>query len=182
MASERTGLYRLFAADDTVLYVGVAKRFGRRWEQHAKARPWWPHVDHQTVYWYPAREDALLAEKAAIEAERPVYNIAGSPWVGGVKDDGSGFYVIPKAARPKTPRDRSGETPAVQLRVPRRMWAAYGRVCARLGRDRTEDLIRHIRAQVRKHGDEQDLADLATAEAELAERRARRGGRPPKTA
>ena len=65
--SERTAVYRLFAADDTLLYVGVAKRFGTRWEQHARAQPWWPHVDHQTVYWHPSRESALLVEKAAIE-------------------------------------------------------------------------------------------------------------------
>ena len=62
------------------------------------------------------------------------------------------------------------------------MWAAYGRVCARLGRDRTEDLLAHIRRQIKRHGDETDLADLAAAEAELRERRARKGGRPPKDA
>lgn len=58
------------------------------------------------------------------------------------------------------------------------MWAAYGRICARLGRDRTEDLLAHMREQISEHGDEQDLVDLADAEAELAERRARKGGRP----
>jgi hypothetical protein len=60
------------------------------------------------------------------------------------------------------------------------MWAAYGRVCARLRRDRTEDLLAHMRGQIREHGDEQDLADLSAAEAELAERRSRKGGRPRK--
>lgn len=60
------------------------------------------------------------------------------------------------------------------------MWAAYGRVCGRLGRDRTEDLLAHMRRQIKRHGDEQDLADLAAAEAELTERRARKGGRPRK--
>ena len=72
----------------------------------------------------------------------------------------------------------AGPTPTTPIRVPRLMWAAYGRVCARLGRDRTEDLISHIRQQVTRHGDEQDLADLSAAEAELAERRSRKGGRP----
>jgi hypothetical protein len=69
-------------------------------------------------------------------------------------------------------------TPTTPIRVPRLMWAAYGRVCARLGRDRTEDLLAHMRRQIRRHGDEADLADLATAEDELRERRARKGGRP----
>ncbi|WP_300613410.1 hypothetical protein [Trebonia sp.] len=75
----------------------------------------------------------------------------------------------------------AGTTPTTPIRVPRLMWAAYGRVCARLGRDRTEDLLAHMRRQVRRHGDEADLADLAAAEAELAERRSRRGGRPRRT-
>lgn len=43
----------------------------------------------------------------------------------------------------------AGQTPATPIPVPRLMWAAYGRVCARLGRDRTEDLIAHIRRQVK---------------------------------
>jgi hypothetical protein len=73
-------------------------------------------------------------------------------------------------------------TPATALRVPRAMWAAYGRVCARLGHDRSEDLLDHIRERIREHGDETDLADLEAAEAELAERRSRKGGRPTKTA
>lgn len=75
----------------------------------------------------------------------------------------------------------AGTTPTTPIRVPRLMWAAYGRVCARLGRDRTEDLLAHMRRQVRRHGDEADLADLAAAETELAERRSRRGGRPRRT-
>lgn len=74
----------------------------------------------------------------------------------------------------------AGHTPTTPIRVPRAMWAAYGRVCVRLGRDRTEDLLDHVRRQIRRHGDEQDKADLAEAEQEIAERRARKGGRPPK--
>jgi hypothetical protein len=60
------------------------------------------------------------------------------------------------------------------------MWAAYGRVCGRLGKDRTEDLLAHIRRQIKRHGTNDDLADLAAAEEELRLRRARRGGRPPR--
>jgi hypothetical protein len=60
------------------------------------------------------------------------------------------------------------------------MWEAFDRICARLGRDRTEDITDHIRERIREHGDGQDLADLAAAEEELAKRRSRKGGRPPK--
>jgi len=71
-------------------------------------------------------------------------------------------------------------TPAVHVRMPRAMWDAYSRVCERLGRERAEDLLDHVRRQIEQHGDEQDRVDLATAERELRERRARRGGRPRK--
>ncbi|MGH3171000.1 MAG: hypothetical protein ACRDN0_34660 [Trebonia sp.] len=73
------------------------------------------------------------------------------------------------------------KTPTVGIRVPRPMWDAYSRVCERLGRDRTEDIIGHIRERIRELGDDQDLADLDAAEQELAERRSRKGGRPPKS-
>ena len=76
--------------------------------------------------------------------------------------------------------DAPDHTPTIKLRVPRALWAAYGRVSARKGRDRTEDLLVHMRRQIELLGDEQDLADLADAEQELAERRARKGGRPRK--
>lgn len=74
----------------------------------------------------------------------------------------------------------SGHTHHQRFRIPTLMWNAYKRVAKRLGTSRTALLLDHIRADIRRHGDEQDLADLAAAEAELAERRSRKGGRPPK--
>lgn len=71
-------------------------------------------------------------------------------------------------------------TPRVNLRVPQGLWDAYDRVCERLGLGRTEDILAHIRRQVAEHGDDADRAALAAADAELAERRARKGGRPRK--
>ena len=68
----------------------------------------------------------------------------------------------------------------MNIRVPRKMWAAYGRVVARMGKDRTEALTAHMRKMIREFGDEADREDLAAAEAELLERRSRKGGRPPK--
>jgi hypothetical protein len=68
----------------------------------------------------------------------------------------------------------------MNIRVPRKMWDAYGRVCARMGKDRSQGLIAHMRKMISEFGDEADRADLADAEAELAERRSRKGGRPPK--
>ncbi|MEZ7125136.1 hypothetical protein ACBR40_07350 [Nonomuraea sp. AD125B] len=58
------------------------------------------------------------------------------------------------------------------------MWDAYKQVTARLGTDRSARLLDHIRADIREHGTPDEIADLEAAEAELAERRARKGGRP----
>lgn len=66
------------------------------------------------------------------------------------------------------------------IRVPTPLWKAYDNVCQRLGTTRGEDLNAHIRSSVEEHGDDVDRALLAEAEVELAERRARKGGRPPK--
>jgi hypothetical protein len=75
--------------------------------------------------------------------------------------------------------DKSDHTQSAQFRVPKVMWEAYGRVAKRLDSDRSALLLDHVRADIREHGDEKDLADLEQAERELAERRARKGGRPP---
>lgn len=78
-------------------------------------------------------------------------------------------------------RDTANHTPSFKVRMPRAMWDAYGRVCDRIETDRSEDVIEHVRQQIEQYGDAADRADLAAAEAELAERRARKGGRPRKT-
>jgi hypothetical protein len=69
-------------------------------------------------------------------------------------------------------------TPTINIRVPRKMWDAYGRVCACLGTDRTADLLDRMREQIAAHGDAADVQDAMDADKELLERRARKGGRP----
>ncbi|MEV5140355.1 hypothetical protein AB0K71_05900 [Streptomyces syringium] len=76
--------------------------------------------------------------------------------------------------------DSSDHTYSTKFRIPRVMWDTYGRVTDRLGTDRTADLLDHVRTVIKTHGDEQDRADLETAEQELEERRSRKGGRPPR--
>ncbi|MEV0526033.1 hypothetical protein AB0I66_21590 [Streptomyces sp. NPDC050439] len=76
--------------------------------------------------------------------------------------------------------DDKDHTFATRFRLPRRMWDAYGTAADRQGVDRSADLVDHVRGFIRAHGNEQELAELKAAEQELAERRARRGGRPKK--
>lgn len=76
--------------------------------------------------------------------------------------------------------DAAGHTHQTRFRLPLVWWEAYGRVCERLGTNRTARLLHFIREDIRAHGDRRDLAALETGEQELAERRSRKGGRPPK--
>lgn len=76
--------------------------------------------------------------------------------------------------------DDKDHTFSTRFRIPRRMWDAYGTAAARKGIDRSADLVNHVRDFIQTHGNEQELAELAAAEQELTERRARKGGRPKK--
>jgi hypothetical protein len=76
--------------------------------------------------------------------------------------------------------DATEHTFITRFRIPKRMWQAYGTAAARKGVDRSADLVEHVRAFIEQHGNEHERAELAAAEQELAERRARKGGRPKK--
>ncbi|WP_369043449.1 hypothetical protein [Streptomyces sp. Midd1] len=76
--------------------------------------------------------------------------------------------------------EEKDHTFATRFRVPRVIWDAYGQVTDRLRTDRTARLLDHIRADIKAHGTDAELAALEAGERELAERRARTGGRPKK--
>jgi hypothetical protein len=76
--------------------------------------------------------------------------------------------------------DATDHTFVTRFRIPRRMWDAYGTAATRKGIDRSTDLVDHVRAFITQHGNAHERAELTAAEQELAERRARKGGRPKK--
>lgn len=84
--TERAAVYRLYDDGGELLYVGVADKIGRRWDQHARSQQWWPDVSRQTVEWHPDRDVALLAEEAAIKAECPKYNVMHTPRARGPRE------------------------------------------------------------------------------------------------
>lgn len=75
--SSPTTLYRLYAADGALLYVGIAGNPGRRFEQHRKDKPWWGDVATTHLQHFPTREEAMAAELEAIRTEHPAHNIVG---------------------------------------------------------------------------------------------------------
>ena len=88
------------------------------------------------------------------------------------------FFVATEKTRDKPDPTH---TPIRRFRAPDLLWEAYESVCARaFSRERSEDLVHHIRSVIREHGNAAELAALEKAEQELAERRARKGGRPRK--
>ncbi len=67
-------LYRFFAEDGALLYVGITADLPARFGRHRDGKPWWSTVANITVEHFEDRRSVLAAEKAAIEAERPLYN------------------------------------------------------------------------------------------------------------
>lgn len=74
MTPERTALYRLRAASNQLLYIGISEAPLRRWTEHSKDKPWWPLVTDFALEWHDSRADALKAEAHAIKTERPLHN------------------------------------------------------------------------------------------------------------
>jgi hypothetical protein len=72
----KTTLYRHFAGNGRLLYVGVSLSAISRLSDHRTSR-WFDQIVDVEVEYYPTREAALAAEREAIRTENPLYNIAG---------------------------------------------------------------------------------------------------------
>lgn len=70
-----TCLYRFYRGPE-LLYVGITGRLPARVREHGREKAWWREVTYCTVDHYDSRHEAEYAERAAIKAERPRYNIA----------------------------------------------------------------------------------------------------------
>lgn len=77
-SDRRAAVYRLYAADGTLLYVGSAYDPKARWRVH-REKPWATLVARRTEVWYPDRLTAYVEERAAIKAELPKFNIVDNP-------------------------------------------------------------------------------------------------------
>jgi len=67
-------LYRHFAADGTLLYVGISLNSVVRLSQHKDASPWFAEIARIEIENFESRPVALAAERAAVQAENPKYN------------------------------------------------------------------------------------------------------------
>ena len=55
-----TTLYRIYDDDSELLYIGIAGNLGRRLEQHADEKPWWPGASVVAIEHYSTRAEACL--------------------------------------------------------------------------------------------------------------------------
>lgn len=131
-----TAVYRFYNSSHVLLYVGITDSPATRWRDHAKKKPWWSEVAERTLAWHPDREAATAEELEAIQAERPIYNVAGKP-------------------REKLPRNRNwrkwNSTKAKAIRISEGDWRDYKVVCDEDGTDRTKDINKHIRQRIKAY-------------------------------
>lgn len=84
----RTAIYRLYDADERLLYVGITSNTAQRFARHGAIKPWWHSVSRRDVQWIATRYEALAAERSAIFSERPRWNVNRGE---------QGYRVIPDA-------------------------------------------------------------------------------------
>ncbi|MFH8410719.1 GIY-YIG nuclease family protein [Streptomyces sp. NPDC018019] len=73
----RTALYRLYDAEEDLLYIGISRKLTQRFREHEHSRSWWHCVKYVDLTWFDSHPRAYAAEKAAQHSERPPYNGVG---------------------------------------------------------------------------------------------------------
>ena len=79
MVDDQTSLYRYFDREGALIYVGVTSRGATRNVEHNTTKGWWQYVAHQQVEHFSTRAAALAAEKRAILAFGPPFNVQHNP-------------------------------------------------------------------------------------------------------
>lgn len=67
-------VYRCYAADGQLLYIGATNSLRQRLSHHRARTPWWGQVAFINTASFPDRATARNVERAAIEAENPLHN------------------------------------------------------------------------------------------------------------
>lgn len=68
-------LYRLFDSEGNLLYAGISGDWTRRMREHWRTKPWAAEIFSVLLETYPDLPAVLAAERRAIQAEAPLYNI-----------------------------------------------------------------------------------------------------------
>jgi hypothetical protein len=73
--AEGCSLYRHFAADGTLLYVGILLSTLNRLGQHKQNAEWFDKIARVEIEQFPSRRAALEAERTPIQEEHPSCNV-----------------------------------------------------------------------------------------------------------
>ena len=72
-------VYRQWGYDGRLLYIGATADPEKRYHQHTLTTAWYHEIERVELTEYPTGPAAYAAEKAAIRAEAPKYNIKSNP-------------------------------------------------------------------------------------------------------
>jgi predicted GIY-YIG superfamily endonuclease len=75
ICNKKSCVYWLYDADGELLYVGLTTNPLGRISQHRSRQPWGKEIDDYEVEWFPNRETAKSAERAAIHYDNPLHNV-----------------------------------------------------------------------------------------------------------
>lgn len=78
-APDTCAVYRLYAADGTLLRVGHTANPKARFGSYAQTAEWWSEVSRWVVDWWPSRADARTEETRLIAERKPRHNIVDNP-------------------------------------------------------------------------------------------------------
>lgn len=67
-------VYRHFSEDGVLLYIGTSGNPFERLVCHKSLSSWAHQVSTISIDWFETKEEARVAEKAAIQAEEPLHN------------------------------------------------------------------------------------------------------------
>lgn len=73
-ASAGPVVYRCFDTDGHLLYIGSSVNVANRYSYHRWEKNWWADVARTEEQRFPSLPAARVAERKAIEAERPLHN------------------------------------------------------------------------------------------------------------
>jgi len=72
--TQQTALYRHFDKSGSLLYVGISLDAVQRLSQHSANQPWAGDIASVTIEKFVTRQDAITAERVAIQTECPKHN------------------------------------------------------------------------------------------------------------
>jgi hypothetical protein len=150
-------LYRMFNADDVLLYVGITTNLEDRLADHRIFKGWWRDVVTIRLEHFGTRSEAEAAEILAIDTEHPLWNVR------------HGSRLPARTAPLKKP---GGQMQHRNFRIEDDAWLALSRISELRG-ERPSDVMRDlVKGHVAKH--RKLIADDPVLAQRIADLRAQR--------